>query len=105
MPIAAHYFVGLVDEEPAAHVAVAPFFQCGYYRATRLMVMPAWQGAGIGTRFLNAVCQWHLDGNGRAGKNFLCYSTPLISNLQPFSAVLPFRFRKARRFTKRLAQK
>ena len=105
MPIAAHYFVGLVDGEPVAHVAVAPFFQCGYYRATRLMVMPAWQGAGIGTRFLNAVCQWHLDGNGRAGKNFLCYSTPLISNLQPFSAVLPFRFRKARRFTKRLAQK
>ena len=68
MPIAAHYFVGLVDGEPVAHVAVAPFFQCGYYRATRLVVMPEWQGAGIGTRFLNAVCQWHLDGNGRCGK-------------------------------------
>ena len=68
MPIAAHYFVGLVDGELVAHVAVAPFFQCGYYRATRLVVMPEWQGAGIGTRFLNAVCQWHLDGNGRCGK-------------------------------------
>ena len=68
MPIAAHYFVGLVDGEPVAHVAVAPFFQCGYYRATRLVVMPEWQGAGIGTRFLNTVCQWHLDGNGRCGK-------------------------------------
>ena len=65
MPIAAHYFVGLVDGEPVAHVAVAPFFQCGYYRATRLVAMPKWQGAGIGTRFLNAVCKWHLDGNGR----------------------------------------
>ena len=30
--------------------------------------MPEWQGAEIGTRFLNAVCQWHLDGNGRCGK-------------------------------------
>ena len=66
MPIAAHYFVGLVAGEPAAHVAVAPFFQCGYYRATRLVVMPEW--AGIGTKFLNTVCQWHLDGNGRCGK-------------------------------------
>lgn len=68
MPIAAHYFVGLVDGEPVAHVAVAPFFQSGYYRATRLVVMPEWQGAGIGTRFLSAVCQWHLDGNGRCGR-------------------------------------
>lgn len=68
MPIAAQYFVGLVDGEPVAHVAVCPFFQSGYYRATRLVVMPEWQGAGIGTRFLNAVCQWHLDGNGRCGR-------------------------------------
>ncbi|MCK9169329.1 MAG: GNAT family N-acetyltransferase [Treponema sp.] len=68
MPIAAQYFIGLVDGEPVAHVAVCPFFQSGYYRATRLVVMPEWQGAGIGIRFLNAVCQWHLDGNGRCGR-------------------------------------
>jgi len=65
MPIAAHYFIGLVDDEPVSHLAVCPFFQCGYYRATRLVVMPEWQGAGVGTRFLNAVSQWHLEGNGR----------------------------------------
>ncbi len=65
MPVAAQYFVGLVDGEPVAHLAVAPMFQNGYYRATRLVVLPEWQGCGLGTRFLNAVCQWHLDGNGR----------------------------------------
>lgn len=68
MPIAAHYFVGIVNGEPVAHLAVCPFFQCGYYRATRLVVMPEWQGAGIGVRFLNAVCQYHLDGHGRRNK-------------------------------------
>lgn len=68
MPIAAQYFVGLVDGEPVAHLAVCPFFQSGYYRATRLVVMPEYQGAGVGTRFLNAVCQWFVDGNGRCGK-------------------------------------
>jgi len=68
MPVSAQYFVGFVDGEPVAHVAVAPMFQNGYYRATRLVVLPEWQGCGVGTRFLNAVCQWHLDGNGRCGK-------------------------------------
>ena len=101
MPIAAHYFVGLVDGEPVAHVAVAPFFQCGYYRATRLVVMPDWQGAGIGTRFLNAVCKWHLDGNGRCGKKLPVLFHTSHPNLQPFSAVLPFGFRKAQCFIRK----
>ncbi len=69
MPIAAHYFLGLVDGQPVSHLAVCPFFQSGYYRATRLVVMPEWQGAGIGVRFLNAVCQYHLEGHGRCGRH------------------------------------
>lgn len=70
MPIAAHYFIGSVDGEPVAHLAVCPFFQSGYYRATRLVVMPEWQGAGIGTRFLNTIAQYHLDGHGRKNKKY-----------------------------------
>ena len=31
------------------------------------MVMPEWQGAGVGTQFLNYVSQYHLEGNGRCG--------------------------------------
>lgn len=67
-PPAAEYFVGLVDGEPVAHVAVCPKFESKGYRATRLVVMPEWQGAGVGTRFLNWICAYHRAGMGRRGK-------------------------------------
>ena len=66
-PVAAEYFVGIVGNEPVCHVAVCPLFTAKAYRATRLVVMPEWQGAGIGTRFLDAIGQYHLDGRGRCG--------------------------------------
>ena len=67
-PIAAEYFIGTVDGELACHLAVTPWFHNGGYRATRLVTMPEWQGAGVGTRFLNAIAQYHLEGNGRKNK-------------------------------------
>lgn len=67
-PIAAEYFLGTVDGELACHMAVSPWFHVGGYRATRLVTMPEWQGVGVGTRFLNAVAQHHLDGHGRQGR-------------------------------------
>lgn len=70
MPPAAEYFVGMVDGEPVAHLAVAPLFTANAYRATRLVVMPEWQGAGVGTKFLEWVCEYHKAGNGRCGKKF-----------------------------------
>lgn len=73
MPIAAEYFVGTVDGELACHLAVSPWFHLKGYRATRLVTMPEWQGAGVGTRFLNAVAQYHLDGNGRRNKKLPTY--------------------------------
>ena len=68
MPIAAEYFVGTVNGELACHVAVCPWFHLNGYRATRLVTMPEWQGAGVGTRFLDAIAQYHMDGNGRKNK-------------------------------------
>lgn len=68
MPPAAEYFVGVVDGEMVCHLAVAPFFTANAYRATRLVVMPEWQGAGVGTKFLEWVCEYHAAGNGRRGK-------------------------------------
>lgn len=69
-PPAAEYFVGTVNGELVAHLAVAPLFTANAYRATRLVVMPEWQGAGVGTRFLEAICGYHLQGNGRKGHKF-----------------------------------
>lgn len=32
--------------------------------------MPEWQGAGVGTQFLNAIMEYHLQGNGRKGYKY-----------------------------------
>lgn len=68
MPVAAEYFVGFINKEPVCHLAVTPLFTAKAYRSTRLVVLPEWQGIGVGTKFLAAVCEYHLQGNGRCGK-------------------------------------
>ena len=65
--VAAEYFVGLVDGEPVCHLATSPRLGQHAMRACRLVVMPEWQGAGVGLRFLNAVCQRQIDGLSRFG--------------------------------------
>jgi len=57
LPIAAKYYVGFVDSEPVSHLAVSPALQSGAMRLARLVVMPEWQGVGIGTKFLNAIAK------------------------------------------------
>lgn len=69
MPPAAEYFIGTVNGELVCHLAVCPLFTANSYRATRLVVMPEWQGAGVGTKFLEWVCEYHKQGNGRCNKN------------------------------------
>ena len=63
--IAARNYVGTVDGELVCHVAVGTANKGGEAeaRACRLVVMPEWQGAGVGMRFLNQVCQWQLEGH------------------------------------------
>jgi GNAT superfamily N-acetyltransferase len=67
MPAAVCY-VGTVGEEIVAHVGVSSA-HVGRgrleARACRLVVMPEWQGAGVGMRFLNGVCQLQFEGEGR----------------------------------------
>jgi ABC-type lipoprotein export system ATPase subunit len=73
MPIAAEYFIGTVEGELACHLAVCPHFHMKGYRATRMVTMPEWQGAGLGTKFLDFICQYHLEGKGRRQKKFPTY--------------------------------
>lgn len=66
--VAATCYVGTVDGEPVAHVAFSTMSGMKDARACRLVVMPEWQGAGVGVRFLNAICEaWRL-GENRYGK-------------------------------------
>lgn len=66
--VAAEHFVGTVDGELVCHIAFSPRLEAHAMRACRMVVMPEWQGAGVGMRFLNTLCQWYLDGHGRYGK-------------------------------------
>ncbi|HBF30844.1 GNAT family N-acetyltransferase [Rhizobium sp.] len=65
--IAATCYVAFVDDEPVAHVAFSTRPGMVEARACRLVVMPEWQGAGVGMRFLNAVCAAWRRGENRYG--------------------------------------
>ncbi|MBE0595704.1 MAG: ABC transporter ATP-binding protein [Desulfuromonadales bacterium] len=65
--IAATNYVATVDGELVAHVAVSTRPGFVEARACRLVVMPEWQGAGVGLRFLDAVCEMWRRGENRYG--------------------------------------
>lgn len=73
--IGAKCYVAFVDGEPVAHLGVGTKnvstkdargrrVQAVEARASRLVVLPEWQGAGIGTRFLNHVAELQRTGQG-----------------------------------------
>ena len=66
---AATCYVGVVEGQAVAHLAVSSKNDPrnpgrAEARACRMVVMPEWQGAGIGMRFLNAVCELYANGKG-----------------------------------------
>jgi ABC-type ATPase involved in cell division/GNAT superfamily N-acetyltransferase len=65
--VAARYFVGFINGEPVVHLGVAPRLEVNATRACRMVVMPEWQGAGVGLRFLNLICDREVSGHGRFG--------------------------------------
>ena len=65
--IAATNYVATVDGQLVAHVAVSTRSRTEA-RACRLVVMPEWQGAGVGLRFLDTVCELWRTGNNRYGR-------------------------------------
>ena len=66
--IAAKCYVGAVENEPVVHVAFSTRPGLKEARACRLVVMPEWQGAGVGVRFLNHLCEMWLRGENRFNK-------------------------------------
>ena len=65
--IAATNYVARVGGELVAHVAVTTRSRVEA-RACRLVVMPEWQGAGVGLRFLDEVCGLWAAGRNRYGR-------------------------------------
>lgn len=66
--IAATHYMGLVDGQPVAHIAFSTRQGLIEARACRLVVLPEWQGAGVGMRFLNACCELWWQGQNRYHK-------------------------------------
>ncbi len=90
--IAATNYVAWVDGVPVAHLAVSTRPGLVEARACRLVVMPEWQGAGVGMRFLNAVCAAWLAGKNR-------YSLPLRTLFHTSHPGLAAALRRDQRWT------
>jgi GNAT superfamily N-acetyltransferase len=65
--IASVCYIGSIAGDPVAHVGVGTCLSGSTVeaRACRLVVMPEWQGAGVGMRFINEVARLQLEGRGR----------------------------------------
>lgn len=72
-------FVGYVAGEPVCHVGIATTTGVKSARMCRLVVMPEWQGAGVGMRFLNHLAERYYRGRNRYGKRL----TSLIHTSHP----------------------
>lgn len=66
--IAATNYVALHHGQPVAHVAVATTTGLKSARMCRLVVMPEWQGVGVGVRFIEWVARQWLAGRNRYGR-------------------------------------
>lgn len=61
LPIAARFYVGCVGDRPVAFAAATCALERNEMRLTRLVVLPEWQGVGVGTKFLDAVAALQID--------------------------------------------
>lgn len=68
---AARCYVGFIGGDPVVHVGIGTMgvnTRAGIAveaRGCRMVTMPEWQGAGVGMKFLNYVCELQRQGKGR----------------------------------------
>lgn len=61
--VCCRHYAGFINGTPVAHVAISPKFEIGrHVRACRLVIMPEWQGIGVGIAFLEGVCRMMMRG-------------------------------------------
>lgn len=85
-------YVAFVDGQPVAHVGFSTRPGLVEARACRLVVMPEWQGAGIGMRFLNHLCEMWRRGENR-------YSRPMPTLFHTSHPGLAAALRRDRKWT------
>lgn len=90
--IAATNYVATAGGQLVAHVAVSTRPGLREARACRLVVMPEWQGAGVGMRFLDAVCERWRQGQNR-------YDKPMLSLFHTSHPGLASALRRSDRWT------
>ena len=75
--IASTCYVGFVNDTPVAHVGVSTRPGMVEAQTGRLVIMPEWQGIGVGIEFLRAICQMWRRGENRHNKpmRMLSYTT------------------------------
>lgn len=88
LPIAATYYTGFLDGRPVAHVAFSPRPGLCEVRACRFVVMPEWQGMGLGLTFLNEICALWRRGQNR-------YNRPLLTLINTSHPGLARAFRRS----------
>lgn len=104
----AHQYVGVLNGELVAHTGVIHFpMKKGWKRVHRLVVLPDYQGIGIGTAFINAIAELYTN-NGYTFN--LTTTTPsLVHALRRSNYWRLIRYGRAKetmeRFTKRYGLK
>lgn len=68
--VASYNYIAQIGETPIAHVAVATNSGHKSARMCRLVVMPEYQGAGVGMKFLNCVAELWYRGQNHYKKRF-----------------------------------
>mgnify|MGYP000866755232 CR=1 FL=1 len=59
---AAEQWVGIINGELVCHTGIIQFpMRKGWKRVHRLVVLPDYQGIGVGTKFINFVCKTYVD--------------------------------------------